>query len=83
MIQQKVFDVQFFCQFTCIFYRRMMLFIGLKNVALGIKTKRLMEQPFTVLRILFFTICIGFISAACKLLSVSHIHAETVLFCFC
>ena len=42
-----------------------------------------MKQPFAVLGIFFLTFIIRFISTAGKLPTVSHIHTEPVLFCFC
>ena len=40
-----------------------------------------MKQPFAVLGIFFLTFIIRFISTAGQLPTVSHIHAETILFC--
>ena len=79
MIQNEIFHLQLFCQFTGILYRRMMLLIRFEDIRLSIQTKSLMEKPFASPRIFLFTFLIRFIPAAGQLFSVSKIHAEPKL----
>ena len=45
MIQDEIFHLQLFCQFTGILYRRMMLLIRFEDIRLSIQTKSLMQNP--------------------------------------
>ena len=48
VVEQQIFDMKLLCQLTGIFDRRMMLFIRVKNISLGIKAECFMEKPGAV-----------------------------------
>ena len=83
VIQDQVFDMQIFRQFTGIFYCGMMLFIWLVFVSLPIETECFVKEPFAVSGVSFFARVKWFVTAAGKFFPISQIHRKAELLCLC
>ena len=81
VIQDQVFDMQIFCQFTCIFYCGMMLLIWLIFVSLTIETECFVKEPFAVSGVSFFARVKWFVTAAGEFFFISQIHGKAELLC--
>ena len=74
MIQQQILDVKFLRKFASVLYRRMILAIGVEDVSLRIKAKRLVQQPISISGVNSSEVITRLVAATRQLSRAANVH---------
>lgn len=81
MIQNKVFNFQFFRKFAGICNGGMVFLIRLKNIRLRIQAKSLVQKPITAVHIFPFTFMKRLVTTAGEFFAIAILHGKSELLC--